>query len=73
MPLRQWVTQTHGRIPLREAPLTTDVAVRVHEIDLPNRDPGDHLLAATALVYDLTVLTVDTNLTDADWLPTRSR
>jgi PIN domain nuclease of toxin-antitoxin system len=49
------------------------VAVTSREIELPHQDPADHFLAATALVYDLELLTVDTHLADAEWLPTRSR
>jgi PIN domain nuclease of toxin-antitoxin system len=40
---------------------------------LPHRDPADHFLAATTLVYDLTLITVDGRLTQATWLPTRSQ
>jgi len=48
------------------------VALRAHEIDLGHRDPADHLIAATALVYGLTLMTVDARLVAAPWLPTRS-
>lgn len=70
--LRHWVTQARQRFPLRDAPLNLEVALTSREIPLPHRDPADHFLAATALVYDLTLLTVDQHLTRADWLPTRS-
>lgn len=43
------------------------------EIDLGHRDPADHFIAATAIVYELTLLTVDQRLTKARWLTTRSR
>jgi PIN domain nuclease of toxin-antitoxin system len=72
-PLRSWVSNALAQIPLREAPITNEVGITVHEIQLRNRDPADYFLAATALVYDLTLLTVDSNLTDATWLRTRSR
>jgi PIN domain nuclease of toxin-antitoxin system len=70
--LREWVREALRSFPLREAPLTAEVALTVHDIDVPHRDPADHLLAATALVYDLDLVTVDHRLSDLDWLPTIS-
>jgi PIN domain nuclease of toxin-antitoxin system len=58
--------------PLREAAFTKEVALVAHEIVLRTRDPVDHFLAATALVYDLTLMTVDNDLIGLEWLPTRS-
>lgn len=72
-PVRTWVTDALANTPMREAPLTTDVAIRSHEITLAERDLADRLLAATASVYDLTLITVDPNLTRERWLSTRSR
>lgn len=69
---RLWVEPARQAFPVEEATVTSEVAMRSHEIDLGHRDPADHLLAATALVYGLTLLTVDTRLIAADWLPTRS-
>lgn len=70
--LRPWVARASVQFPLKEAPLNHEVALISHEITLPHRDPADHFLAATALVYDLTLMTVDGHLTQAAWLPTRS-
>jgi PIN domain nuclease of toxin-antitoxin system len=70
--LRQWVAQAHGQFPVHEAPLNREVALTSHEMTLTSRDPADHFLAATALVYELTLMTVDERLTQATWLPTRS-
>ena len=70
--LRQWVTQAHGQFPVQEAPLNREVALISHEMTLASRDPADHFLAATALVYELTLMTVDERLTEATWLSTRS-
>ena len=69
---RSWVERAIGEYPVKEAAVTTAVALRAHEIDLGHRDPADHLLAATALVYGLTLVTVDERLVAASWLPTRS-
>jgi PIN domain nuclease of toxin-antitoxin system len=67
-----WITDALRALPLTEAPLTTEVAVRSHELELGHRDPADHFLASTALVYGLTLVTADERLLDADWLPTRA-
>lgn len=70
--LRQWVGQARQQFPLQDAPLSLEVALTSREITLPHRDPADHFIAATAIVYSLTLLTVDQHLTQAEWLPTRS-
>jgi PIN domain nuclease of toxin-antitoxin system len=68
-----WVKEAVARRPVKDATLTREVALASHGLDLPDRDPADRLLAATALVYGLTLMTVDRRLTRARWLPTRSR
>jgi PIN domain nuclease of toxin-antitoxin system len=70
--LRGWMAAARERFPVKEAALNVEVALRSREIELPHRDPADHFLAATALVYELTLMTVDEHLTGAQWLPTRS-
>jgi PIN domain nuclease of toxin-antitoxin system len=69
---RRWVTTALHAFPLHEAALTGEVALRSHELELGHRDPADHLLAATALVHELTLLTMDERLASAPWLPSRS-
>jgi len=68
---RGWVTDALRALPLTEATLTTEVALRSHELELDHRDPADHFLASTALVYGLTLVTADERLLGAAWLPTR--
>lgn len=70
--LRQWVVQARQQFALQDAPLNLEVALTSREITLPHRDPANHFIAATAIVYDLTLLTVDQHLTQAERLPTRS-
>jgi len=45
--------------PLREAPVTQEIALATRSITLPHRDPADRLLAATALIHGLTLVTAD--------------
>ena len=70
--LRTWVEEAGERFPLQDAALNREVAMTSREIRLSHRDPADRFLAATALVYGLTLVTVDRRLTSARWLPTRS-
>lgn len=52
-------------IPLKEAPINLEVAVQSRFVNLPHQDPADRFLAATAAVYDLTLVTADTRIIDA--------
>jgi PIN domain nuclease of toxin-antitoxin system len=56
--------------PLREAPLTFEVGQEAASIRLPQSDPGDVFLAATARVFDLTLVTADPQLLACSWLKT---
>ena len=57
-----WIKRALDAAPLREAPLTYEVALATERIRLPHRDPADRFLAATAMVYGLTLVTADGNL-----------
>jgi PIN domain nuclease of toxin-antitoxin system len=59
-----WVVASMHELRLTEAPLTIEVALAVSALDFPHGDPADHFLAATAKVFDLTLVTADTNLID---------
>jgi PIN domain nuclease of toxin-antitoxin system len=57
-----WVAEALERAPLRDAPLTREVALRSRTIRLDHGDPADRFLAATAAEYDLTLVTADERL-----------
>ena len=57
-----WVTDVARTVTTREAALTHEVAIESRAIDLPHQDPVDRFLAATARVYDLTLVTADARL-----------
>jgi PIN domain nuclease of toxin-antitoxin system len=59
-----WVAGSMQELRLTEAPLTIEVALAVSALDFPHGDPADHFLAATAKVFDLTLVTADANLID---------
>lgn len=56
---RKWVAEALSRTPAHEAPLTHQVATRSREIMPTHDDPADRFLVATALIYDLTLVTAD--------------
>jgi PIN domain nuclease of toxin-antitoxin system len=57
-----WISEALSRMSFREATLTHEVALASDAVVLPHRDPADTFLAATAKVYDLTLVTADENL-----------
>jgi PIN domain nuclease of toxin-antitoxin system len=58
----KWLKRVLNKIPFKEAPLNHQVAIESRRMDLPHQDPGDRFLAATALVYNLTLVTADERL-----------
>jgi PIN domain nuclease of toxin-antitoxin system len=60
-----WIANTLDAAPMREAPITYQVAQETGRIQLPQRDPVDRFLVATARVFDLTLVTADENLLKA--------
>jgi PIN domain nuclease of toxin-antitoxin system len=60
-----WITRALTAMPIQEAPLTFEVAQALPMIDLSHADPADQLLAATAKVFDLTLVTADEKLMHA--------
>lgn len=69
---RHWVERSFAALPVREAPLNCEIALRSREFPLPHADPADAFLAATAIVHDLTILTVDRRLVELPSIATFS-
>jgi PIN domain nuclease of toxin-antitoxin system len=59
-----WARTALKQCPVREAALTHAVALACQRVTLPHGDPADRLLAATALVRNLTLVTADRRLID---------
>jgi PIN domain nuclease of toxin-antitoxin system len=55
--------------PLREAPVTHEIALATRSVALPHRDPADRLLVATALIHGLTLVTADRNVGRSKQVP----
>ena len=66
----QWLDRMLNEMPLKEAAFTFKVAARASQIELPQSDLGDVFLAATAAVFDLTLVTADSQLLECSWLKT---
>ena len=66
----EWLGQVWERVPIREAPFNFAVAAEASRIQLPQSDVGDVFLAATALAFDLTLVTADSQLIECSWLKT---
>jgi PIN domain nuclease of toxin-antitoxin system len=58
----EWVNASFDDLQLQEAPFTTAVAHELRFTQLMHKDPGDRFIVATARVYDLTLVTSDSNL-----------
>jgi PIN domain nuclease of toxin-antitoxin system len=58
--LSEWVAEATG--PLREAPLTHEIALASQQLTVPHPDPADRLIAATAKLLRLTLVTADVKL-----------
>jgi PIN domain nuclease of toxin-antitoxin system len=58
----EWISRALVALPVTEAPLTNEVALRTHSLRLQHSDPADTFLAATASVFDLTLITADRHL-----------
>lgn len=57
-----WIRHQLRTLRPREAPLNTEVVLVSRTIDVDHDDPADRFLAATALVYGLTLVTADERL-----------
>ena len=57
-----WVRRSMSDLQLSEAPLTVEVALAIPTISFTHADPADQFLAATAKVFDLSLITADAHL-----------
>ena len=64
----RWIADVCDAVPLRDAPLTREVAVESRCVPLLHEDPADRFIAATARVYELTLVTADERLMGVEGL-----
>lgn len=60
-----WMQSLLTELPFRQAHLNHEIAMQSRGISLPHQDPADRFIAATALVYRLTLVTADRALVSA--------
>lgn len=57
-----WIRNALVSGPIRDAPLTREVALMSHCVDAIGQDPADRFIAASAIVHELTLVTADKRL-----------
>lgn len=62
VPFQTWLAEAMAARPMTAAPFTFDVAAEAAALVMPQPDPGDLFIAATAIVHGLTLATADEQL-----------
>lgn len=60
--LEAWLAYAMREYPVRELPITFRIALDSQRVELPQRDPVDRFLAATARMHGLVLITRDREL-----------
>lgn len=66
----QWVRRALAQLPLHDATMNQEIAIRSETVALGHDDPADRFLVATALVHDLRLVTADRRLISSRQVPT---
>lgn len=65
----KWVANAVGVMPCKEAPVTHQVALESRKLRFKHSDAADRFLAATAIIYGLTLVTADRRLLKSKSFP----
>jgi len=57
-----WIRNVLQTLPFMQANINHEVALESRLLQLPHQDPADRFIAASAVVYGLTLITADRNL-----------
>lgn len=60
--IEDWTAAARDHLPVIEEPVTARIAMASMRLPLETQDPADRLIAATAQIVDLTLVTVDAKL-----------
>ncbi len=60
-----WMAAVLKTIPFRQAVINHEIAMQSRIFELPHQDSADRFIAASALVYELTLITSDKKLIQA--------
>ncbi len=61
----EWINEALQRTPVQELPLSSAIAIKSRNLDLPHQDPADRFIAATAWEHDLILITEDSKLNES--------
>ena len=56
----KWISKVYKETPITVLTINHEVAIQSRLIDLPQKDPADRFIGATAKVFDMPLITVDT-------------
>jgi PIN domain nuclease of toxin-antitoxin system len=62
---KSWLEKVFREVPFKEASINFQVAKESRFMELPHNDPADSFIAASALVYNLILVTADELLIDS--------
>jgi PIN domain nuclease of toxin-antitoxin system len=57
-----WMRTVLARLPFHEARINNEIALCSRSLKLKHQDPADRFIAATAMIYNLTLVTADKRL-----------
>lgn len=60
-----WMKDVLETLSFSEAAMNHEVAIESRKIALPHQDPADRFIAASAIIYGLTLITADAHLLSA--------
>lgn len=60
--LERWLADAVADLGIKEAPLTSAIALESRRLSLPTEDPADRFIAATARVHQCALVTADAAL-----------
>lgn len=58
----RWILDALRKVPMKDAQINREVALDSRRLSVPTQDPADRFIAATARVYELTLVTEDGKL-----------
>ena len=62
---KEWMEEALRRVPMRDAPLSREVALEMLTLEMSTRDPADRFLVATARAFGLTLATSDRRIIES--------
>ena len=65
----RWVRRVLDDLPVHEAPVSREVAIQSEALRIGHKDPADRFIMATALVYELTLVTADQRIVKSRQVP----